>query len=112
MSLDLAMKRCPGCDQELPLSAFTPSAQQRSGAACRECQNKRARRYTANRIARIGPVAERERIRRHVQTHRDRTNYAYVRRYDSQRRAAIQALIEAHRGEFDHLMLLSKRGEL
>lgn len=50
--------------------------------------------------------------RRVVDRHRRRTNNRTGRAYSQARIKATKALIDAHRAEFDHLLLLARRGEL
>ena len=57
-------QRCPACVTHLPLDAFSPAAQGRSGAYCRTCRTARTRQWRhSTRVHTPLPAAELARLR-------------------------------------------------
>lgn len=106
----LAEKRCTKCGQRLPLSEFYRNRAARDGRAyeCKPCARARVRQWQADRREKIGVDAARAEQRIKGKRHRERTGNATGKKVSRVRYAATARLIEAHRAEFDRLMVLER----
>ena len=112
--IELAEKRCRKCGEMKPLTEFHRNRSNTDGrtGSCAKCETEMVKARAAERRAEMGEeawLAHQAEIQRR---HRQRTGGARDRRYNADRYKATQALIERHRSEFDHLLLLARRGEL
>lgn len=107
-------KRCPDCGDVKPASQFYkhPDTTDRLQTRCIACFVAYSKARRAQRRAEMGEEAWLEHQRRLTATSRARTENATGRAYDRARRSALQALVDRHRIEFEHLLLLARRGDL
>jgi hypothetical protein len=113
--LAVAMKRCTKCGEVKNLSEFyqTPRVADGHSSSCKTCQREAKKQHSAQRRAEMGDDAwlalqaartAKSRKKPHV---REKGNEVNKRRW-----LALAALRDRHRAEYEHLLLLAKRGEL
>lgn len=107
-------KRCRDCGETKPASEFHVQATARDGLRpyCKPCTIARVNASVARRRAAMGDEAWYAHRRAQVNASRRRTGGAAGLAYNRARYAAFQALADRHRKEFEHLLLLARRGEL
>lgn len=114
--IDLLTKRCHDCGTVKPASDFYlqryKSGNRGLRSICKLCENTRVMTRRAARRAEMGEAAFRAHQNLISQRSRARTGNAWGIQYDRDKRRARQALINLHRDEYDHLLLLARRGEL
>lgn len=114
-AVDLATKRCCACGEVKNLSEFHRNRSMPDGlrSDCKPCAIARVKASQAKRRAEIGEAAYLAERRAQVAKSRQDPRVARAHDEDSlARRAAARELRERHRAEYDHLVLLAKRGEL
>lgn len=113
-AVELAEKRCTKCDEAKSLVEYSPSRRHRDGlhSWCKACNNEDVKRRKAERRAEMGESVWLAHASAIVRKHRERTGNAYDKEYNRARRKALAVLTDRHRVEFDHLLLLARRGEL
>lgn len=109
IELDMATKRCTKCGETKPLSGFYRNGGRGDGrhSWCAACQGAHAAASNARKMAE-DPDGFRERQREVVARHRARTGNARGKALNRARSAAIAALIEAHRKEYEALLRVAK----
>lgn len=114
MSLQVLSKRCPGCEATKPATDFYRSRSTKDGyhSWCKVCSRAATDAAAQRRRAEMGEEAWLADKREKVARSRERRGMASEREYRKARKAATNALINNHRAEFDHLLLLARRGEL
>ena len=114
MTLTLLLKTCPVCRETKTAAEFYRSGRtgDRLSYECKSCATSRAKKNREQRRSAMGDAAFREHTRQAVAKSRQRTGNRSGIEYNKARSRAIAALIEAHRDEFDRLLLLARRDEL
>lgn len=114
MTLELATKTCTKCAETKPLTEFHRNQRHADGlsSSCKECNRADSAQRTARRRAAMGEDAWRSHVAAVVAKHRAKTGNAMGKQYRRDTYAAQQALIDRHRREYEHLLLLARRGEL
>lgn len=115
-TLTLIEKACTRCGETKPLSQFHRNRNSPDGhaSACKPCRIAGVKAAQDKRRAEMGEeaylamVAANQRARRRLNDDAE----AYDRDYMRARHQATAALIDRHRDEFEHLLLLARRGEL
>lgn len=107
-------KVCKTCGEAKSLTDFSPNKTTRDGLAqrCKPCVNEDVKRRRAQRIEQLGKDEVLRQEREYLARWRKRTGDVNNKEYGRIKRAATQRLIDLHRSEFEHLMLLARRGEL
>ena len=109
----VASKRCNDCGKEKNLAEFYKHSTNadRLHGRCKDCARKRARERAAERRALVGEEVWKERQRDAIARYRATSaeRRARDREINRARSAAVSRLIELHRAEYDHLLLLEKR---
>lgn len=114
MTVELAEKRCGTCGVVKSLADFHRNSRSRDGRAynCRDCAVAKKNESNERVRARIGDERFKEIQRARVAQHRKRTGNAKGREYEAAKTAALRVLRDRHRKEYEHLLLLARRGEL
>lgn len=114
MSIEVLSKRCTKCGEIKPVSDFYREKHKRSGyhSHCKVCHRASTKAAQARRRARMGEDAWLAHQRELVARSRERRQMSSERTYSKARWDATQTLIQRHQSEFDHLLLLARRGEL
>jgi hypothetical protein len=101
-AVELAFKHCPDCDTTKPVAEFHrhPKTRDRLQVRCKPCFNAYERERRATRRAAMGEEAWLEYQRQIIRRHRQKTGNVQGKAY------------ALHRDEFEHLLLLARRGEL
>lgn len=110
----LTTKTCRSCGEDKSLTEFYRGARNADGLrwTCKTCDIAAAKAREARRRVEMGEEAWLERNRRIVAASRRRTGNKSGIAYMRARTRALQALADLHRKEFEHLLLLARRGEL
>jgi hypothetical protein len=113
-AVELAFKHCPDCDTTKPVAEFHrhPKTRDRLQVRCKPCFNAYERERRATRRAAMGEEAWLEYQRQIIRRHRQKTGNVQGKAYARDKFRAVQVLIDLHRDEFEHLLLLARRGEL
>ena len=111
---ELAEKRCTKCGETKPLSGFHRNRRAADGHHywCKPCMTAYTNERAAIRRAEMGEEAWLAHQREITRRHRERTKNAKGKEYQAAKNRAISVLMERHRTEFEHLLLLARRGEL
>lgn len=111
---ELATNQCRTCGDVKPLSEFHRSTSHRSGYRndCKDCAKAKVYENQAEWRALLGDEAYNRRKRVITANSRRRTGNASGRAYGRAQSLAVAVLRERHRKEYDHLLLLARRGEL
>lgn len=102
----VATKRCSRCRETKPLTEFHRNRAKTDGrrGECKVCANAMVAAYQERKRAEMGEDAWREMNRSKVNASRARNGLSRDRLYNRARSAAAEALIRAHRSEFDRLL--------
>lgn len=111
LSPELLTKKCARCSETKPAAQFSVSGG-RLSSWCKPCMNEATKARKAARRAEIGEEAFLEYQRQIVARVRAKNGGVKDRAYMKARAQALKALRERHQTEFDHLLLLARRGEL
>lgn len=106
-----ALKTCRKCKRTLNLSEFHRNKRMRDGLRneCKDCARDATRASVARRRAEMGDEAFRARQRENTSRHRERNGPESDRRQRMAYQAAMAALRERHRKEFDRLYAIELR---
>lgn len=109
-ALDIATKRCSACGEVKPLSEFSRCKGNRDGLqySCKTCDRTKALERQTRLRESIGDEAYKAISRSRVEEHRRKTGNARGKLHGRARSAAIAALIDAHRDEYDALLARAK----
>lgn len=112
--LRLAEKPCTKCGEVKPLSEFYRNKTKRDGrhCACKVCHRASTDAAQERRRAAMGEDRFKELQRIKVQYHREITGNVTGKEYARAVWRATQVLKGRHRKEYEHLLLLARRGEL
>ena len=99
---------CNACDTDKPAVEFYAYSPTRCKDCCRDYQTRRR----AERRAEMGDAAWLAHQRAIVARHRANGGNVKTRAYARAQAAALRALVDLHRAEYEHLLLLARRGEL
>jgi hypothetical protein len=112
--LAVTSKVCSKCGETKPLIEFYAKKGGRGGlaSACKQCELAAVVAGKQRRREQMGEEAWLAHQRGIVRRHRDRTGSARDRAYAVAYTKALAVLRDRHRAEFEHLLLLAKRGEL
>lgn len=107
-------KWCRDCGETKPASEFHARPGRRDGlnTYCKPCTIARVNASVARRRAAMGDETWRARERERSAATRKGSGADAHRAYMRARSAATWELVRRHRKEFDHLLLLARRGEL
>ena len=114
MSLVVATKCCTKCGEMKPASAFYRNRSTKDGLQghCKQCASEDVAARAARRRAEMGEEAWLAHQAEITRRSRERRGMAAERAYSKAVREATSALVARHRREYDHLLLLARRGEL
>lgn len=113
-SVTLIIKRCRGCSEVKPASAYHLMKSAKDGLYpyCKPCNRERVRLSTQRRRERMGEEAWLESQRKSVEKSRIKRGSVNEREYAKAKNKAFTTLASRHQKEFDFLFTLAKRGEL
>ena len=113
MIVERAEKRCIECGEVKALSQFYRNKSGRDGykARCKTCHRRSSDAARARRRAELGEDAYLAEHRAAVGRYRQR-NPGAAAKAAKPRAEALKALVARHRREYEHLLLLARRGEL
>lgn len=112
--VDLMTKRCSKCGQTRPASKFYRNTKSKDGLHgwCKECVDRGVKERAARRRAEMGEEAWLAHKAEITRRSRARRGMVAERAYSKAVREATSALVDRHRQEYEHLLLLARRGEL
>lgn len=112
--LKLATKQCTKCKETKPASEFYRNRRRPDGLQdqCKPCASASVKAARARRRAEMGEEAWLALQRDIVRRHRERTGLDRDRAYNRAQNQALATLRDRHRTEYEHLLLLARRGEL
>ena len=114
-AVDFPTKVCSLCGDDKPLSQFYKNRVRRDGLDgwCADCKREATKRSIARRRAEIGADAWKKH-QRDIQRkyRRNESNRERNRQINRRIATATRHLRERHRDEYEHLLLLAKRGEI
>ncbi len=114
MSIDLIEKTCTKCGETFPLSGFYRNRSTPDGRArwCKACSYAASKASSDRLRAEVGEEAWRAHRTAIVVKSRQRNGNASGKENQKAQRAAFRVLRDRHRKEWEHLLLLARRGEL
>lgn len=113
-TVELLVKTCTACNETKPASEWYRNRARKDGLAaeCKACARSRVDASKARRRQELGEAEYLRRQREIVARSRKKRGMKREREYRRAQRAAHQELANRHRKEYEHLLLLARRGEL
>lgn len=102
----LATKPCGRCGETKPLSEFYRDAKRKDGHAyaCKPCCRLQVRQSQERMRKAMGEAAWRDYVRENQRRSRERTGNSRGKAYNRAQYAALSALRDAHRNQYDALL--------